>query len=240
MSIIKTQTETKVETEVQKKDAKKILFDWADVENEKEISSISKEKLNEFSTAYETDKLKKIYDNYDLVSFVKDTGTNDEKLLKQTQKIEKEFNEVATAASVPATAHIEFQKLSTPKVVTRKNVKAKLNFRGKLMLFGYGAIVAVLGFLAIFNVVQINNLTAQNAQIQSQIQQSENSLSDLYNTYKNLNNENKIAEIVDDKNMIKLESTSNSNISLRPPKEYTKESNWFDKLCNFFSSLFGG
>ena len=59
MSIIKTQTETKVETDVQKKDAKKILFDWADVENEKEISSISKEKLNEFSTAYETDKLKK-------------------------------------------------------------------------------------------------------------------------------------------------------------------------------------
>ena len=49
-----------------------------------------------------------------------------------------------------------------------------------------------------------------------------------------------VGKIVDDKNMIKLESTSNSNITLRPPKEYTKESNWFDKLCNFFSSLFGG
>ena len=240
MSIIKTQTETKVETEVQKKDAKKILFDWADVENENEISNISKDKLTEFSTAYESDKLKKIYDNYDLVSYVKDTGTTDEKLLKQSQKIEKEFNQVAEVASAPATAHIEFQKLSTPKVASRKDVKAKLNFRGKLMVFGYSAVVAVLGFLAIFNIVQINNLNSANAQIQSEIRQSENSLSDLYNIYKDLNNENKISEIVDDKNMIKLETSSSSNITLRDPKEYTKESNWFDKLCNFFSSLFGG
>lgn len=240
MSIIKTQTETKVETDVQKKDAKKILFDWADVENENEISNISKDKLTEFSTAYESDKLKKIYDNYDLVSYVKDTGTTDEKLLKQSQKIEKEFNQVAEVASAPATAHIEFQKLSTPKVASRKDVKAKLNFRGKLMVFGYSAVVAVLGFLAIFNIVQINNLNSANAQIQSEIRQSENSLSDLYNIYKDLNNENKISEIVDDKNMIKLETSSSSNITLRDPKEYTKESNWFDKLCNFFSSLFGG
>ena len=187
MSIIKTQTETKVETDVQKKDAKKILFDWADVENENEISNISKDKLTEFSTAYESDKLKKIYDNYDLVSYVKDTGTTDEKLLKQSQKIEKEFNQVAEVASAPATAHIEFQKLSTPKVASRKDVKAKLNFRGKLMVFGYSAVVAVLGFLAIFNIVQINNLNSANAQIQSEIRQSENSLSDLYNIYKDWN-----------------------------------------------------
>ena len=59
MSNIKTTLETKVETDVQKKDAKKILFDWADVEDENKISDISKERLTEFSTAHETDKLKK-------------------------------------------------------------------------------------------------------------------------------------------------------------------------------------
>ena len=87
MSLLKTETqvETKVET---KKDAKKILFDWADVEDENKISDISKEKLNEFSTAYENDKLKKIYDNYDLVSYVNDTGTDDETLLKKSQEVE--------------------------------------------------------------------------------------------------------------------------------------------------------
>ena len=239
MSIIKTQTEIKTDTEV-KKDAKKILFDWADVEDENSISNVSKEKLNEFSTTYETDKLKKIYDNYDLVSYVKDTGTDDEKLLKKSQTIEKEFNELVQSANVPTTAHVEFQKLSTPKISNRKNVNAKLNFRGKLMVFGYASIVAILGFLAIFNVVQINNLNSQNAQIESQIHQSENKLGDLYEIYKELNNSDRIADIVDDKNMIKLESTSNSNITLREPKQYTKESNWFDKICNFFSSLFGG
>lgn len=240
MSNIKTSVETQVETEVQKKDAKKILFDWADVENENNISNISKDKLAEFSTAHETDKLKKIYDNYDLVSYVKDTGTKDEKLIQQSQKIEKEFQQVAQTAAAPATARIEFQRLSTPKVASKKDVKAKLNFRGKLMVFGYSAVMVVLGFLAIFNIVQINNLSTQNAQIQSQITQSENSLNDLYETYKYLSNENRISEIVDDRNMIKIESASNSNITLRDPKEYTKESNWFDKLCNFFSSLFGG
>ncbi len=239
MSIIKTQTEIKTDTKV-KKDAKKILFDWADVEDENSISNVSKEKLNEFSTTYETDKLKKIYDNYDLVSYVKDTGTDDEKLLKKSQTIEKEFNELVKSANVPTTAHVEFQKLSTPKISNRKNVNAKLNFRGKLMIFGYASIVAILGFLAIFNVVQINNLNSQNAQIESQIHQSENKLGDLYEIYKELNNSDRIADIVDDKNMIKLESTSNSNITLREPKQYTKESNWFDKICNFFSSLFGG
>ena len=239
MSIIKTQTEIKTDTKV-KKDAKKILFDWADVEDENSISNVSKEKLNEFSTTYETDKLKKIYDNYDLVSYVKDTGTDDEKLLKKSQTIEKEFNELVKSANVPTTAHVEFQKLSTPKISNRKNVNAKLNFRGKLMIFGYASIVAILGFLAIFNVVQINNLNSQNAQIESEIHQSENKLGDLYEIYKELNNSDRIADIVDDKNMIKLESTSNSNITLREPKQYTKESNWFDKICNFFSSLFGG
>lgn len=240
MSNIKTTLETKVETDVQKKDAKKILFDWADVEDENKISDISKERLTEFSTAHETDKLKKIYDNYDLVSYVKDTGTKDEKLIEQSQKIEKDFQKVAETATAPATARIEFQRLSTPKVATKKDVKAKLNFRGKLMVFGYTAVMAVLGFLAIFNIVQINSLTTQNAQIQTQISQSESSLDELYNIYRNLNNENRISEIVDDRNMIKLESTTNSSIVLRDPKEYTKESNWFDSLCNFFSSLFGG
>jgi len=239
MSLLKTETqvETKVET---KKDAKKILFDWEDVEDENKISDISKEKLNEFSTAYENDKLKKIYDNYDLVSYVNDTGTDDETLLKKSQEVEKEFTKVAQTASMPATAKLEFQKLSTPKVTTKKSSKAKLNFRGKLMIFGYTAVVAVLGFLAIFNIVQINNLNSQNAQIETQISKSENSLNELYKTYRELNNENKIADIVNDKNMIKLESTNTTNIVLRDPKQYTKESNWFDSVCNFFSSLFGG
>jgi len=42
---LKTLTQTEVET--QKKDAKKILFDWADVENEKAISDVSKAQLKE-------------------------------------------------------------------------------------------------------------------------------------------------------------------------------------------------
>ena len=65
-------------------------------------------------------------------------------------------------------------------------------------------------------------------------------MNELYKTYRELNNENKIADIVNDKNMIKLESTNTTNIVLRDPKQYTKESNWFDSVCNFFSSLFGG
>lgn len=237
MSMVKT--ETQVET--QKKDAKKILFDWADVEDENQISDVSKEKLTEFSTAYESDKLKKIYDNYDLVSYVKDTGTTDEKLLQKSEKVEKEFQQVAQiATTAPTTTKIEFQRRSMPRVTAKKSVKAKLNFRGKLMIFGYSAVVAIMGFLAIFNIVQINNLNSQNAQIESEITRNENALSDLYNTYKTLNNEDRISNIVRDKNMIKLESTSNSNITLRDPKEYTKESNWFDSICDFFSSLFGG
>lgn len=237
MSMLKN-VETQVD--IQKKDAKKILFDWADVEDENAISDVSKDKLTEFSTAYESDKLKKLYDNYDLVSYVKDTGTTDKTLLQKSEKIESDFQQVAESASAPATTKIEFQRLSTPNLSAKKDKKTKLNFRGKLMIFAYSAVVAVLGFLAIFNIVQINNLNSQNAQIQAEITKSENSLNDLYNTYKELNNENRISEIVNDKNMIKLGSTSDSNITLRDPKEYTKESNWFDSICDFFSSLFGG
>lgn len=235
---LKTLTQTEVET--QKKDAKKILFDWADVEDEKEISDVSKAQLKEFSTSHETEKLKNIYDNYDLVDFVKETGTTDKEVVEKQKQVEQEFAQVATAVTTPTTAKIEFQKLSTPKVSARKNAKAKLNFRGKLMLIGYSAVVAVMGFLAIFNIVQINNINAENAQIEAQISQKENSLNELFNTYKELNNENKISEIATNKNMTKIESSSTTNITLRDPKQYTKESNWFDSICNFFSSLFGG
>ena len=233
-------TATAVEVETQKKDAKKILFDWADVDNENEISDISKVQLNEFSTSHETDKLKKIYDNYDLVDFVKDTGTTDKEAIQKQKQVEQEFAQVAQSVTTPTKAKIEFQKLSTPKVSARKNSKAKLNFRGKLMLIGYGAVVAVMGFLAIFNIVQINNINAENARIEAQISQKENSLNELFNSYKELNNENRISEIVQNKNMTKIESSSTTNITLRDPKQYTKESNWFDSICNFFSSLFGG
>lgn len=235
---LKTLTETEVET--QKKDAKKILFDWANVEDEKEISEASKAQLKEFSTSHETDKLKRIYDNYDLVDFVKETGTTDKEVVQKQKQVEQEFAQVATAVTTPTTAKIEFQKLSTPKVNARKNSKAKLNFRGKLMLIGYSAVVAVMGFLAIFNIVQINHINAENARIEAQISQKESSLNELFNTYKELNNENKISEIVQNKNMTKIESSSKTNITLRDPKQYTKESNWFDSICNFFSSLFGG
>ncbi len=235
---IKTATQTKVET--QKKDAKKILFDWADIEDENEISDISKAKLTEFSTSHETEKLKNIYDNYDLVDFVKDTGTTDKDVVHKQKQIEQEFEQIATSAISPTPSKIEYQKLNTPKVNARKNLKAKLNFRGKLMLIGYSAVIAVMGFLTIFNIVQINKINAENARIETQISQKENSLDELFNTYKELNNENKISEIVQNKNMTKIESQSTTNIALRDPKQYTKESNWFDSVCNFFSSLFGG
>lgn len=233
-------TETEVELETQKKDAKKILFDWAEVESEKEISEVSKAQLDKFSTSHETEKLKKLYDNYDLVDYVKETGTTDEKLVQKQKQVEQEFAQVAQAVTTPATAKIEFQKLSTPKVKAKKNAKAKLNFRGKLMIVGYSAVVAVMGFLAVFNIVQINNMNSQNAQIEAQISQKESSLNELFNTYKELNNENRISEIVQNKNMTKIESVGTTGITLRDPKQYTKESNWFDSVCNFFSSLFGG
>lgn len=236
----KIEKETQVEIATQKQEAKKILFDWADVEDENILSDVSKEQLNKFSTSHETEALKKLYDNYDLVDFVKDTGTTDEKLVEKQKQVEQEFAQVAQTVTAPSTAKIEFQKLSTPKVKAKKNSKAKLNFRGKLMIIGYSAVVAVMGFLAIFNIVQINNISDRNAQIEAQISQKESSLDELFTTYKELNNESRISEIVETKNMTKIESTSTTNIALRDSKEYTKESNWFDSVCNFFSSLFGG
>jgi len=229
------------ETEIsQKKDARTILFNGVNVKDE-EISELSKKELNKFNTSIEADKLNKIYDKYDLLDLMRSNGetatTN-----SAEEKIEDEFMNILATKNVEP-ASLEVNQIIRPKIKGRSKVKAKINFRGKLILAGYSCIVLLFGFLAIFNSFYNDNLNKDITTINNEITANESYLGDLYNTYSNLKKFETIeswainngATEITDANKISL-----IELELREKTETTKESNWFDAICDFISNLFGG
>ena len=224
-------TQTVVETEKTQR-AKEILFSPVTVENETVASS----GMEKFSNAYESEKLQKILDKHDLNNY---TNTLDNSIATETQQVNKSFQDLLDTQTV-SPVQTEQKVLSKPKMKTDSQVNAKLNFRGKLVITAFCAVTALFGFLAIFNAVDIKNLNTEIETLTSEVSQSESQLGQLWNTYSNLNNTNRITGIVEEQGMSQIAPSNqiSTELKIKPKKEVSKSSNWFDKFCDFLAGIF--
>ena len=153
--------------------------------------------------------------------------------VEEIQEQEVELDENKTEQTESRKEH-EFFEI---KGKAKKKPKPQ-SFRFKLLTIVYCVIIAVTSGWVITNAVRISN-------VQSTIESTQNSIE-----INGLKFKNKIESL----DKLKDESESNENSSLVPieeiitiqprplenPTDYAVQSNWFDKICNWFGHLFGG
>lgn len=231
-------TETRVlnpQTQVVKEKAekaKKILFSPIS----KEVEDVAQNDLDRFSTSYENEKLQKVIDDYDLQNYLKTTNNV---AREKVEKPNKHFQDLIQSQKVKS-VQTEQKVLSKPKIKTDKQVNAKLNFRGKLIISAFCIISFLFGFLAIYNAVDIKNMNNEIQSLTTEVNQSQSHLSDLWKTYSDLKNANTVTSIVEKKGMSAISSENQISVELGLSEEQTvkKSTNWFDAICDFISGLF--
>ena len=120
--------------------------------------------------------------------------------------------------------------------------KPELSFKTKVYITSATIVVALLIFLAVFNIFVINNMTSSIQLVEGNIVQEEVRLSDVIKDYNKLNNVAKWEEELRE-NGYDVDAFISEKLNLIIPKEIGDESfdtNWFDQICDFVSQLFGG
>lgn len=126
--------------------------------------------------------------------------------------------------------------------ITKDDAKdvASVSARAKLFLISSCVVLSLVLFLFIYNFVVINQM--QNS---INILQSDAS----YQEYQVSQKESRVNELTDDETLkAKLnemgfsENVSENTVTIPTGQGYnlTVDSNWFDRFCNFISSIFGG
>lgn len=137
--------------------------------------------------------------------------------------------------------NVERQKVVTEEQKqTFKTKKIKLNARGKIFVAMYSIVACLLIAFCIYNACAIGAVKNSISLKQLEYQTITKEVNVLDNQYTNLTSEESInnsipAGFTD----ISTGNTTSVNFAERPEYiQITETTNWFDKLCEFFSNLF--
>ncbi len=131
--------------------------------------------------------------------------------------------------------------ITTSENVKKQKVKMKLRPRGKLILIAISCVIILLSSLMISNAIKISNLNNDITNLNNQITVEDFKIDKAIKDLGALTDEAK-----SDETAIRLElekTTEFTDVDLyerNPEIKVQKNSNWFDKLCNFISKIFGG
>lgn len=113
--------------------------------------------------------------------------------------------------------------------------------KGRILVYCCAFIALLLSSLCIVNAVNLNTVQLQNAQTQTEISGIDKDLSNLEQSVEDAENEiNNSANgvsynVISEDNSVKIELLKKDSYS-----NYQSQTNFFDKICNFISNLFGG
>ena len=129
--------------------------------------------------------------------------------------------------------------------MTEDNVltEEKLSFRTKLYMGFAISVTALLLFLAIFNIIRINAVSGSIQLLESNIATETSIYNSLQNDVDSLNDLSGITAELG--NLGYYEMTNDDMIQVdisneTPVVALEGSTNWFDSVCNFISSIFGG
>lgn len=128
----------------------------------------------------------------------------------------------------------------TNALVTTKS--HEISFKTKVYLSSAMVVIALMVFLAIFNIFVINGMTDSINLVEGNVVVQEETLNDVINEYNRLNNVSEWESIlsengydVDKAVQVKLKLLDSNNEG-----DVSLSTNWFDNVCDFISNLFGG
>lgn len=191
--------------------------DEIDLKNFKKISDIStlaNQKLDDFDKTYNAPDFSELL-----------------KSLNDKEEVEKSQELFELNVDAP-------QKEEKPVVIHKERAKMELTVRAKLMISVYSIIVLLLGALMIYNAVSIGNYNSSIAQNKQILTVEQQSLTEMEAALESLKG-SATAEVTAEMSQVSSISELDVFEKLSRPS-YTKDTNLFDKICEFFSNLFGG
>lgn len=131
--------------------------------------------------------------------------------------------------------------------MTKKNAMVevsstqKLQFKTKVYIVSASIVIALLAFLAVYNIFVINNMDKSIQLVEGSVVEQEANLYEVIKDYNKLNNVTKWEEDLR-ANGYDLEQTATVKLQVLVPADTAEasETNWFDNFCDFVNQLFGG
>ena len=179
---------------------------------------------------YSSNNLNKVYKKYNVVQ------TYIPK--KEKQKKSKDFDNFVKEQS-------EYVPERETIAVERVEEKNKFKFKNsvKAWLVAIAIIFSMLGGLSIYNAVNINNINNQITETTVNLNNVNNDIKKVISNIDELTDEDNVLQNarelglkeVTEENKVNIELLEKNNV-----EDYKGQTNFFDKICNFFRNLFGG
>ena len=204
------------------------LFEY---KSEPQVENETIKKETDAFVNYNYNNLNKVYKKYDVVkTYVP------KKQVKQKKGSDFESYVIKQSGYVPEKETF---------VVERKAEKPKfqLKRKAKVWLVSIAIIFAMLGGLSIYNAVHISNLNRQIEQTTTSINNINNDIKQVVKNIDVLTDEDNVLDKADEIGLKEVPEEDKVTIQLNPKnevKQYESQTNFFDKICNFFRRLFGG
>lgn len=180
---------------------------------------------------YKSNNLSKVYKKYDVVQTYVPKKKSQPNQNKSFEKFVTEQDSYTP----------EKETLSVEKV--EQKPKFKFKPKAKVWLVSIIIIFAMLGGLSIYNAVHIQNLQNQLTETTVTSTKIEKDLERVIKLTGDLTDEDNILSKADELGLQEVTDENSIEIELKPKnevKDYESQTNFFDKICNFFRNLFGG
>lgn len=227
--ILIAEPEEEVETEKYETPEQDSLFTYDFTKKSEPNKKVQKE--TDAFVNYNSNNLSKVYKKYDVVQTYVPKKKPQQKKESDFEKFVKEQD-----SYVP-----EKETLTVEKV--EQKPKFKFKPKAKAWLISIIIIFAMLGGLSIYNAVHIQNLNNQLTETTVQSTNIGSDIKKVISSIDELTDEDNIMSKAQELGLKEVTEENKVEIELKPKnqvKDYESQTNFFDKICNFFRNLFGG
>lgn len=218
-----------------REEAKRKLFNFVEPKSEKKV--LPKQSISLSKEVFENEEIKNLEPEKE-IKFFSQTEIEPKKIIEDdiVSEIEQEPEfEIEQQTELEGDIAEEEKRLQRKKVVYENQKKPSLKLRLKLAICAIALVLTCLGGWAIYNAVEIKTLTGE-----AQAKNAEYNIS----VMKVIKTTSKLDDLTNPNSITNLDELESANIVQIIPKEKVspktieKQSNWFDRLCNWLSNLF--
>lgn len=216
------------ETKLEQNDTKSFFtYDFT----QKNKPTKEEKKATQSFVNYNNNNLNKIYKKYDVVETYVPKKSKEQKKDKQFEKFVNEQHDYTP----------ERETVSVEKVEDKP--KLRLKSKAKSWFVAIVLIISMLGGLAIYNAVQIQNLNTQITETTVNINNINGDIKQVVKNIDELTDEDNVLKKAEDLGLKEVTEENKVNVTLNEKnvvEDYESQTNFFDKICNFLRNLFGG
>lgn len=226
-----------------REEAKRKLFNFVEPKSEKKV--LPKQSISLSKEVFENEEVKNVKPEKE-IKFFSQTEIEPKKIIEDdiVNEIEQEPEfEIEQESEFEIEQQTEYEddlaqeekRLQRKKVVYENQKKPSLKLRLKLAICAIALVLTCLGGWAIYNAVEIKTLTGE-----AQAKNAEYNI----NVMKVIRTTSKLDDLTNPNSITNLDELESANVVQIIPKEKAspktieKQSNWFDRLCNWLSNLF--